>query len=475
MAIFDHIFQNDPLYCELLDQMVEAIYVYDVNLRMVYMNKKAEKLDGFTLEYAKGKTMYELYHLPPEKSPTAMALATGKTVYNDYLSYFSNGKELVQTSKGVPIYRNGKIIGAYCVQRDLTLFSNMMEKNIALQQEISKQRKIEPTDSFANLIGTNSIFTRCKEVASRVAKTDSSVMLVGATGNGKEVFAKAIHEHSNRATEPFLALNCAAIPESLIEGILFGTTKGVYTGAVEKEGLLTQADGGTIFLDELNSMPIAAQTKLLRVLEERKVMKLGSNKEKKINVRIISSTNEEPFQAIENGHMREDLFYRLSVVQINLPLLSERKEDIPDLAQHFIDEYNAHFHKNVTGIEDDAMAYFLEYSWPGNVRQLRACVESAMNFTADGSRIRRSDLPPYIFEKAAAPQKNNLKYMLTNTRTEETTPTDSASIFDVVWQEERDQILNALRQSKGNITQAAKILGIRRELLHYRLKKYKIR
>ena len=174
-------------------------------------------------------------------------------------------------------------------------------------------------------------------------------MLIGSTGSGKEIFARAIHNGSNRVKKTVLALNCAAIPETLIESILFGTVKGVYTGAVEKDGILAQADGGTVFLDEINSMPLASQAKLLRVLEERRIMKLGSNKEVPIDIRVISSTNEDPVDAVRNQHMREDLLYRLSVVPIVIPPLRERKEDLPELIDYFIKKYNDRFDKHILG------------------------------------------------------------------------------------------------------------------------------
>ncbi|MEG1479242.1 MAG: sigma 54-interacting transcriptional regulator [Clostridiales bacterium] len=326
------------------------------------------------------------------------------------------------------------------------------------------------------------MFKKCKNHAWRVAKTDSSVMLVGNTGSGKEVFARAIHQHSNRANGPFLALNCAAIPETLIEGILFGTTKGVYTGAMEKEGLLAQANGGTLFLDEVNSMPITSQAKLLRVLEEKTIMKLGSGKEKEIDIRIISSTNEAPFDAVDNGHMREDLFYRLSVVQIVIPPLRERSEDIPKLVEHFIHKYNEHFQKNILGINNEVLNYFMTFLWPGNVRQLKSCVESAMNFAKDGTYISLGDLPQYMFESADTPEDKYRQWLQLKNRSAAIHPpqdiemdTDEVAIMDSIWDEEKKEIITALRQSKGNITKAAKSLGMTRQSLSYRLKKYHLK
>ncbi|MDO4541539.1 MAG: sigma 54-interacting transcriptional regulator [Bacillota bacterium] len=490
MNIFDEFFNKNTLYFDAFDRITEAIYVCDIGGNLVYFNKAAEKLDGYLLKDVKGRSTFDLYGLDETNSPMLKALVTEKPIHNEEFSYYVNGKEIVQLCNAGPIYDEGKLVGAYTIQRDLTMFRDMVERNIALQRELSKQKKLVSEDipkpaAFANLIGSSPLFKRCKDLAWRAAKTDSSIMLIGSTGSGKEVFARAIHDQSNRNKGPFLALNCAAIPESLIEGILFGTTKGVYTGAVEKEGLLAQAGGGTIFLDEVNSMPLPSQAKLLRVLEERKIMKLGSDKEQDIDVRIISSSNEIPQAAINNGHMREDLFYRLSVVQIPIPALSERPEDIPELVQHFVNKYNKKFKKNVLGVNGLVMDYFLSFSWPGNVRQLRACVESAMNFAKDDSYITLNDLPQYVLEDTKKPRSPyHNKITKENQSGLERTASLSPSaehpgaeikVMDTIWNEEREKIILALRQAKGNMTQAAKSMGISRQLLFYRLKKYNIK
>lgn len=492
MDVFDEFFNKNTLYFDAFDKMVEAIYVCDINRNLVYINKVAERLDGYLLKDIKGKSTYELYGLDEQNSPMLKALATETPVYNEEFSYYVNGKEQIQLCNAGPIYNEGKLVGAYTVQRDLTLFRDMVERNIALQNKIIQQNnqgkvdKLNDEGDFSGLVGDSEAFVHCKELAKRVAKTDSSIMLVGSTGSGKEVFARAIHNNSNRSKGPFLALNCAAIPESLIEGILFGTTKGVYTGALEKEGLLAQADGGTLFLDEINSMPLSSQAKLLRVLEERKIMKLGSDKETDINVRIISSTNEVPNEAISGGHMREDLFYRLSVVQIIIPPLVERVQDIPQLVTFFVDKYNHRFHKKVLGVDMEVMNYFMNFSWPGNVRQLKACVESAMNFAKDGEYITLKDLPEYIFETSTAPD-SRYRQWLTKKQSwlSASTPVNKdadyqaypqeVKVMDSIWSEERERIVQALRQAGGNMTKAAASLGISRQLLYYRLKKYRIK
>ncbi|MBQ1251383.1 MAG: sigma 54-interacting transcriptional regulator, partial [Firmicutes bacterium] len=326
----------------IFDEVSDAICVCDLQGRLLYLNRAAEKLDGIDFALVRGRSVEDVYGVDPAASPLLKALRGGETVRESRFSYWINGREVVQSCIASPLIVKNEIVGAYSVQHDLTEMQRIVEENLTLQREAEAHRVKTAEDTVPrydvrSLIGENAVFAECRDLALRAAESDSSVMLVGDTGSGKELFARAIHEHSHRKNGPFLALNCAAIPEDLLEGILFGTAKGVYTGAVEREGLLLQGQGGTIFLDEINSMPPASQAKLLRVLEERKVYKLGAAVGKEIDIRIISSTNELPASAVDRGVMRNDLFYRLSVVYIRIPSLAERKDDIPLLVDHFIE------------------------------------------------------------------------------------------------------------------------------------------
>lgn len=482
MDLFHDFFAQNTLFFSCLSKLPGAIYVYNEKKELLFMNQAAELLDGFTLEEGKGKLIFELYdyiHGDRKFSPVLLTLETEQPLSFHEHSYYSNGKERTQVCNTAPLYAQGKLAGAFQIQEDHSSFKAMgKEKNPVQYEVVYQNANTSEEKTCINLVGHSRVFMACKDIARRAAKTDSSVMLVGSTGSGKEVFARAIHDCSRRSQGPFLALNCAAIPESLFEGILFGTTKGVYTGATEKAGLFAQADGGTIFLDEINSMPLPCQAKILRVLEEKKVMKLGSDREQDIDVRIVSSTNEMPQEAIANGHIREDLFYRLSVVQLVIPLLKDRREDIPQLVRYFIDKYNIQLQKNVKGVTDEVMGYFMNFSWPGNVRQLKSCIESAMIFVDDQGWISFSELPQYVLadgdqDQGRSPQKRADKAKEKNETGE---PAPSYLQFkDLVWQEEKNKIVEALQQAKGNISQAAKLLGISKQLLCYRMKKYQLK
>lgn len=469
----------------IFDDVTDSIYVCDTNGRLLYMNRIAEKLDGFSFDRERGKYITDLYGIDRSVSPLLQALSQNQVVRIPRFSYWINGREVVQSCVARPFVIQGTLVGAYSVQHDLTEMQHIVEENLLLQKEVEHRRKkkgdvVSPRYDMQSLVGESPAFAECRNMALRAAENDSSVMLVGDTGSGKELFARAIHENSRRKNGPFLALNCAAIPEDLLEGILFGTAKGVYTGAVEREGLLLQAEGGTVFLDEMNSMPLSSQAKLLRVLEEKKVYKLGTAKGHEINVRIISSSNENPRKAVERGALREDLFYRLSVVYIPIPPLADRKEDIPLLVDHFLKEYNQRFEKNVLGVADNVMDFFCNYSWAGNVRQLKHCIESAMNFTESGQWIGFSSLPPYLFDalladddhgavseellSVAAPPKEDRVVSLNRA--------ESASFMDSLRDAEKEELIAALREAKGNMAKAARILGINRQAVVYRVKKY---
>ncbi|MBQ4093134.1 MAG: sigma 54-interacting transcriptional regulator, partial [Firmicutes bacterium] len=261
----------------------------------------------------------EMYNLTASESPLLRVVCSHEPLKEHFFRYYVNDREVYQVCNVFPVQLEDCYWGAFSIQKDVTSFKKTIDRNIELQKklfDISPEEKDENTSlySFDNIIGDHESLIKCKKMAYNAAQSDSSVMLTGMTGTGKELFAQSIHSVSRRAGKPFLAINCAAIPETLIEGLLFGTVKGAYTGAINRKGLFLEADGGTLFLDEVNSMPLASQAKLLRALEERKVQPLGSKEEIPFDTRIISSCNSYPQDIIRKKEMREDLFYRLAVV-----------------------------------------------------------------------------------------------------------------------------------------------------------------
>jgi arginine utilization regulatory protein len=298
-------------------------------------------------------------------------------------------------------------------------------------------------------------------------------MLSGETGTDKEVFAQSIHNYSRRGAKNFVAINCAAIPENLLEGLLFGTTRGAFTGAVTRQGIFEQAHGGTLFLDELNAMPINLQAKLLRVLQERRLRRVGSTEEIAIDLKIISSVNVDPHTAIEGGQLRNDLYYRLGVVFIAIPPLRQRPEDIDLLTRHFIHLNNRKLNKLVSGISNEVMDLFRRYQWPGNVRELEHVVEGTMNVLGGENRIEHHHLPIHFFHPdfgdlsgAELPTAVCAPYAVPGSEA------PAGNLLGRQKHQEREVIAEHLAAAGGNVAAAARRLGISRQLLHYKLKKY---
>jgi two-component system response regulator PilR (NtrC family) len=301
------------------------------------------------------------------------------------------------------------------------------------------------------------------EMVRKIAPARTSVLLIGESGTGKELAARAVHELSPRADRPFVAVNCGAIPETLIESELFGHVRGSFTGAnTDKQGLFEAAHGGTLLLDEVAELPVAMQVKLLRVLQERKVKPVGGVNEREVDVRIVAATNRDLETEVEKGTFRQDLFYRLNVIQLRLPPLRDRREDIPLLADHFIRKFSAEHGRPVTGIDPDAMSALMGYHFPGNVRELENLMERAVTLAA-GERVSSDALP-------------TLKGVSASDSTLETPalgsfPQQGVDLERVVEDFERGIIIKALERTGGNRTEAARLLGVTFRSLRYRLSK----
>ncbi len=307
------------------------------------------------------------------------------------------------------------------------------------------------------VIGRSEEVKRVFLMAARVAPTDSSVLITGETGVGKELVARAIHRLSDRAKQTFVAVNCAAIPENLLESELFGVKKGAFTGAVsDRRGLFEQANHGTFLLDEIGELSPGSQVKLLRILEESKVRPLGGSEETPINVRILAATNRDLREAVKNGNFREDLFYRIHVINIHVPALRERPEDIPLLIKHFLEKYNRRFKRSVISITREAIYGLLHYDYPGNIRELESIIQHGV-LLSENNVIGKTSLPPQVFQKAQLAIEG---------------PPKEKEVS--IQRAEEDLIKQALTQNDGNQTEAAKQLGISRSTLWRKIKTYKL-
>lgn len=459
---------NLLLLQNILQNIDIGIHAIDKNRKTILYNKAMAKLEGLNMEQVLNKDLLDLFpSLNEETSTLIKVLTSEEPILEKTQSYINfKGQNIISLNSTLPIFHDGKIVGALEIAKDITYLKKLSDKLMELQHELKgRKEKFKVKGqikryTFEDIIGKNDKMIEAIEIAKRTSNSPSSVLIYGETGTGKELFAQSIHYGGNRRNKPFIAQNCAAIPETLLEGILFGTEKGGFTGAVEREGIFEQANGGTLLLDEINSMSLNLQTKLLRVLQEGYIRRIGGTKDIPIDVKIIATTNEEPLESIERGTLRKDLYYRLNVVYINIPPLRERTDDIISLSNHFIKKYNMILNRNIAGIEEEVLDYFFTYPWPGNVRELENSIEAAMNYAP----MSRTILKKEDF-KSSSNIFNDDKMNYINKSLDMPLPEYLESI-------EKEIIQSYLEANGNNISKTAKALGIKRQSLQYKIKKY---
>lgn len=453
----------------VLDILDEGIQVVNCHGIIVYCNEAAADLDSLKKEEVIGSHILDIYpSLTKETSTLLEALKTGRAIYHyqqDFLNY--KGSKITTINSTIPLNKNGVMVGALELSRNITQVRELSERLVDLQEKmyapkVDTQKSIKGTArySFDDIIGESPEIESLKHKAMKAATTNSSVIVYGNTGTGKELIVQAIHNASGRRENPFIAQNCAAIPTTLLESILFGTVKGSFTGADHRPGLFELANNGTLFLDEINSMPMELQAKLLRVLEEKSIRRVGDIKTIEIDVRIIAAMNIDPFQAVQEKKLREDLFYRLNVVSLRLPDLMERKKDFFVLLAYFMDKFNRKLNKKVLGVSEEALCFLENHPWPGNVRELENIIEGTMN-VMDGQWIRVEDLPHYLQKR-----KKNKKELLAEI------PEDASfSLKKLMGDMEKQVIEKVYNRTGRNITKTAERLSMPRQTLQYRLSK----
>lgn len=372
-----------------------------------------------------------------------------------------HGEKMIATR--IPIRKNGMVIGAYgrVLVRNTRELHMLHDKLSSIEMELNMYKRTFEKINTAkytvdDIIGDCSIMQDLKDSVRKVAKTNSNVLIMGESGTGKELFAHSIHAGSMRRKAPFVCVNCGSIPEQLIESELFGYEKGAFTGARKggKIGLFPAAHGGTIFLDEIGELPLPMQVRLLRVLQDREIQRVGSNVREKVNVRVVAATNRNLYQMVKKGEFRSDLYYRLNVVTLHLPLLRERKEDLPLLIQMILSKISKKESLGAIEISREAMDHLLRYDWPGNVRELENVLERAINFTDAGEKIKAKNLPERITGSMVSQTVMPLKELMENT--------------------EKDAIKDALLRCRNCKAKAANELGISRTTLYEKMMKYEI-
>lgn len=459
---------DDTDYLSIFDDFSDGVIVTNAKGVIVYYNRAISRIDELNHDDVISRKITDVYDLDNSTSIIMQCLTKQKSIVDEPIYYRTRMGKFANTIHNVmPIFNKNKLVGAICFVRDY----HALADTIASMPLPDKDQQFDTASiTFERIIGEDPIFVDAINSAKMAASTPSPVMLFGETGTGKELFARAIHNHSPRSAKKYTPVNCAAIPENLLEGILFGTSKGAFTGAVNKAGLFERTSKGTIFLDEINSMPVGLQSKILRSIQESKVRRVGALKEIETDLKIISSVNKDPHIAIADQTLRSDLFYRLGVVFIHIVPLRERMEDLGLLVNHFIKKHNVMLRKNVKRVSKEVMELFKIYNWPGNVRELEHVIEGAMNIVGTDEVIRIKYLQTHFSNwpvkvKPARPKR----------RHDDTFSKDrNINLIKKKSEHEENIIKKALLENKGNITKTARSLGISRQLLYYKIKKYNI-
>ncbi|MCH4887201.1 PAS domain-containing protein [Acidaminobacter sp. JC074] len=445
---------------DLLEDLNEGILIVDKAYNIIFYNDHLANIEFLDSENVIGKNLFEVF---PDKSAINstiyQCINTGTKVVDKLEEYFTyKGKQVSVINTTIPLYKDGEIIAALDLSKDLNHYNKLLKANFGSQSKLSTSGKTHY--SFHDIISNDSEMKRTIERGLKAARQTSSVLIVGETGTGKELFAQSIHNESLRNHKPFIAINCAAIPETLMESILFGTAKGSFTGAVEKRGLFEQANHGTLLLDEINSLSIGLQAKLLRVLQEGTFRRIGGEKEIASDVRIIATSNSDLMDMVKDKTFRLDLYYRLSVITIEIPPLRDRKSDIKLLANHFLEILSEHIETKAVAFTDQVLNLYQGAKWKGNVRELRNVVESSMCLLDDETFISIEHTPRYLREEA-----------VTRSHEEPTKSSRKKSLNDLMFDYEKSVILEALKNHGNNITKAAESLDISRQSMQYRMKR----
>ncbi len=449
------------------ENISSGLFIVNKEGIVVFYNQSANDLAGLNVENAIGKHMLEIFPKLTEETSTIMrALTTGEVIKNYVQNYYNYQMKLVTIlSNTVPFYENGEIAGAIEIFSDVDQYKN--------QNKYNKKQECNIIDrayyTIDDIVGVSQFVNDIKLKIKKIADSKSPVLVYGETGTGKELIVQSIHNLSKRRDNPFIAQNCAAIPATLLESMLFGTALGSFTGAKDSKGLIEAADGGTLFLDEINSMDIMLQAKLLRVLQEGHVRRIGENKTRFVDVRIITALNQNPYKAIEEGRLRNDLYYRLNVINFSILPLRERSEDLEVLSYYFLNEFNRVLNKNIKGFTDDVIEFFRSYSWPGNIRELRHSIEHAVNMTEKGV-IAIEDLPKYIDIN-----HKDADEIRENSGGEKNAIIINAPLNEMMNEYERKIISESLKKNDYNVLKTSKGLDIPRQTLYYKMEKLGIR
>nr|WP_198201399.1 sigma 54-interacting transcriptional regulator [Gilliamella sp. W8145] len=470
MIIDPELLQALEIFKHFFDLIHQPMAIIDKEGKYIYYNQESAELDGYTMEQAIGKPMLKVYPNLKKEDSTMLQALQGKEYQDTYQTYYNHvGKLVDYQHTTVPLYNHHKeIIGAVEIGRNISNVRQLQDQVFRLNRKLYHNKE----QPLPEIVFASKKMQEVIDQTNILGSNDVQVLIVGETGTGKELFARLIHQTSQRRDKAFISLNCSALPTTLIESTLFGTVKGAFTGAENRQGYLELANGGTLFLDELNAMPLEMQSKLLRFLQEKTYWSLGGNKEKYADVRIVAAMNESPAELLKSGKMRSDLFYRLNVGLIKLPALRERQEDIPVLARYFIDKHKTDVNIVITGISEHALQQLMSAPWPGNVRMLENAIVRSMVLQNEPGELQKIILDEELFDIHSPYPQDQLENKIEKPSINELT--GNHNLIEQVEHYEKQLIIDALNQANGKIITAAKLLNISRTTLQYKVKKYHI-
>jgi len=462
----------EAAFTAMVDTVDTPVTMIDRDARTLVWTKGAERIFAIKSRDIVGKPITNHFH--PDMLELLKTLQSGESVVNKLHQPRPDLYVLINTN---PIVINGQIVGSVCTETDITSqfrlnqeLADATAKVHHLQQQMAQLRRSE--DPFHEIKGTSAVIQHTIEISRKVGSTKATVLILGESGVGKELFAKGIHDVREKQNAPFIAINCGAIPPSLFESELFGYEKGAFSGADQngKKGKIELARGGTLFLDEIGEMPLDMQVKLLRVLQERKYYPVGGTKQLNADFRVIAATNRDLEEQVRKGLFREDLYYRLNVVTLEIPPLRERKEDVIELSQYFLQEFTLSYNRYIERIPQEVMLDLMHYDWPGNIRELRNTIERLVVFSTEGE-VKREYLPGSIRAKRHAEGAPSADVAAAGNEADDAEPDVIQTLQHELDIYERKIILRVLALEKGNKQAAAKRLGMSRATLYNKMNK----
>ena len=459
----------------LVVDSLDYILIVDKNYRIVYNTRYDATLNNRSKEYDSqdilNKYYFDVYpELKRSESSVVRCIETGQIVIMKHQTYYDYlGRKFITNNVTFPIMRRGSLVAVV----ELAMDSDEEGKTDTVSSRkfdefVLRLKKDAGLITFDTILTDDDRMKKAIEQAKILATLPNPVLIYGETGTGKELFVQSMINYSGVPKNKVVIQNCAAVPDNLMESILFGTVRGVYTGAETRKGLFEEADGGVLFLDEISSIPYTVQAKLLRVIQDGTFRPLGAANDKQVNVKIIGAMNVDPIKAIEDGTFRSDLFYRFSSGFISLVPLRERKEDIKLFIKYYVDYFAQVYSRNIIGIDKRVEDIFLNYSWEGNVRELRNVIEAMVVSDQDKQVMGYDELPDYFIHKLS--QEETIYEKLVN-ETEENTEADRLTYHELMDRYEERIIRGALEEAGGNVSRAGELLDIPRETLRYRMKK----